>query len=86
MLRKLEASGQVRPGLTCHGLRHTMGKLVIEAGGSKEGVKMIRRDRSDAMGEFYSREFEKRGRVGATMQRLEQTERKKMENPQPSGS
>jgi integrase len=80
LLRRLEATGQVRRGLTFHGLRHTMGKLVIEAGGSKEDVKMILGDRSDAMGEFYSREFEKRGRVGAAMQRLEQTERAKMEN------
>jgi integrase len=78
LLRKLEAKGLIRPGLTFHGLRHTMGKLVIEAGGSKEDVKMILGDRSDAMGEFYSREFEKKDRVGSTMALLERAERDKM--------
>ena len=53
---------------------------MIEAGGSKEDVKMVFGDLSDAMGDFYSREHEKKGRVGLTMLRLEQTEREKMEN------
>ncbi len=43
----------VRPGLAFHGLRHTMVKLVIEAGGSKEDVGMILGDRSLAMAELY---------------------------------
>ena len=80
LVRSLRQEGKVRPGLTFHGLRHTMGKLVIEAGGSKEDVKIILGDRSDAMGEFYSREHEKKGRIGLTMDRLEQSEREKMEN------
>lgn len=80
LIRKLAEQGKVRPGLTFHGLRHTLGKLVIEAGGSKEDVAMILGDRSMAMAEFYSREHEKKGRVAATILRLEQTERTKMEN------
>ena len=44
------------PGLTYHGLRNTIGKLVLEAGGAKEDVAMILGDRSEAMGAFYSRE------------------------------
>ena len=80
LVKRLEREGKVKPGLTFHGLRHTMGKLVIEAGGSKEDVGMILGDRSSAMAEFYSREHEKKGRVTATMEKLEQSERKKMEN------
>ncbi len=41
------------PGLAFHGLRHTLGKLVIEGSGSKEDVAMVLGDRSLAMGEFY---------------------------------
>lgn len=80
LMGKLAKKGAVRPGLTYHGLRHTLGKLVIEAGGAKEDVAMILGDRSMAMAEFYSREHEKKGRVAATIIRLEQTERAKMEN------
>lgn len=79
LIAKLAAAGQIRPGLTFHGLRHTLGKLVIEAGGSKEDVGMILGDRSMAMAELYSREHEKKGRVSATMLKLEQTERGKMD-------
>jgi integrase len=80
LIGELEMAGKVRPGLTFHGLRHTLGKLVIEAGGSKEDVAMILGDRSLAMGEFYSREHSKVGRMTATVHRLEQTEREKLEN------
>lgn len=80
LVGKLAKAGEVKPGLTYHGLRHTLGKLVIEAGGSKEDVAIILGDRSMAMAEFYSREHEKKGRASATMLRLEQTERAKMEN------
>lgn len=79
LIGKLEQEGLVQPGLTFHGLRHTMGKLVIEAGGSKEDVGMILGDRSMAMAEFYSREHEKKVRVSATMLRLETAERGKIE-------
>lgn len=79
LVKRLAAAGKVKSGLTFHGLRHTLGKLVIEAGGSKEDVGMILGDRSLAMAELYSREHEKKGRVTATMHRLEQTERGRLE-------
>lgn len=41
LIGKLEAKGAVAPGLTFHGLRHTLGKLIIEAGGTKEHVKAL---------------------------------------------
>lgn len=75
LIAVLEAEGLVGPGLTFHGLRHTVGKLVMEAGGSKEDVGMLLSDRSPSMAEHYSREHEKKGRVTATMLKLERTER-----------
>jgi integrase len=78
LVARLETEGRVRRGLTFHGLRHTMGKLVIEAGGAKEDVAMILGDRSMAMAEFYSRQHDKKGRTSAMMLLLEQSESGKM--------
>jgi integrase len=74
LVNRLEASGKVNPGLTFHGLRHTLGKLIMEAGGSKEDVGMVLGDRSIAMAHFYSREHEKQARVDVAVQRLEALE------------
>jgi integrase len=71
LIRALEAERRVDPGLTFHGLRHTLGKLVMEAGGSKEDIGLILGDRSLAMATFYSREFEKITRTDAMVRRLE---------------
>ncbi|MGH6877490.1 MAG: tyrosine-type recombinase/integrase [Rhizomicrobium sp.] len=80
LIGRLEREGKVNPGLTFHGLRHTVGKLVMEAGGSKTDVGLLLGDRSEAMATLYSQEHEKKQRVSATIRRLERTERKKMEN------
>jgi integrase len=74
LVKRLEASAKVDPGLTFHGLRHTLGKLIMESGGSKEDVGMVLGDRSIAMAHFYSREHEKQTRVDLAVQRLEAVE------------
>lgn len=79
LLRQLQKRGLIEPGLTFHGLRHTVGKLIIEAGGTKEMVKTLLGDRSDAMGDFYSREFEKKGLASVIVAKLEQKERARLE-------
>lgn len=80
LIKALERAKKVQPGLTFHGLRHTLGKLIIEAGGTKEDVGMILSDRSLAMAEHYSRDHDKKERVTATMHRLEQRERARKRN------
>lgn len=79
LLRRLATSQTIRPGLTFHGLRHTVGKLIIEAGGTAKDVGAILGDRSAAMSELYSQEYERGERIAATVTRLEQTERAKMD-------
>ena len=69
------------PGLTFHGLRHTVGRLVMEAGGSKTDVGMMIGDRSEVMAALYSQQHEKKQPVASTMRRLKRIERKKLENP-----
>lgn len=71
LIRALEAENRIDTGLTFHGLRHTLGKLVMEAGGCKEDIGLILGDRSLAMATFYSREFEKMTRTDAMVRRLE---------------
>jgi integrase len=66
LLGKRERAGKVKQGLAFHGLRHTAGKLVIEAGGSRTDVGMLLGDRSEAMAVFYSQEHEKKERVTST--------------------
>lgn len=79
LIRRLVKDGKVRPGLTFHGLRHTVGKLVIEGGGTTKDVGTILGDRSEAMAELYSRDFEKKTLNSATMLRLERNERARMD-------
>jgi integrase len=79
LIGALEEKGAVAPGLTFHGLRHTLGKLIVEAGGTPAMVKAIIGDRSDDMANFYSREFDKKRLAGEIMGRLEQNERARME-------
>ena len=81
LVRKLQAQGRVEPGLTFHGLRHTLGKLVMEAGGAKEDIGLILGDRSLAMATFYSREHDKIGRTDAVVRRLEAVELSKSIGP-----
>lgn len=81
LVRKLHAEGKVERGLTFHGLRHTLGKLVMEAGGAKEDIGLILGDRSLAMATFYSREHDKIGRTDVTVRRLEAVELRKAIRP-----
>lgn len=78
-VRKLEAAGKVGKGLTFHGLRHTVGKLIIDAGGDTRDVGAILGHASEVSSEHYSREADRRKRASATIKRLERTERKRMD-------
>ena len=81
LIRKLQADGRIEPGLTFHGLRHTLGKLVMEAGGAKEDIGLILGDRSMAMATYYSREHDKVGRTDAIVRLLEAVDLRKVIRP-----
>jgi integrase len=71
LIRALHAAGKVGPGLTFHGLRHTVGMLVIDAGGDTRDVAAMLGHRSEAMAEHYSRGADHKKRATATVRRLE---------------
>jgi integrase len=80
LIRKLEADGKVKPGLTFHGLRHTVGRLIIEAGGTARDVQILLDDRSEAMGKLYSEEHKRKRLATAAVKKLERNERRNLSN------
>ena len=54
LIAKLEAAQRVGPGLTFHGLRHTVATVLIEAGGSTDMVRRILGQRTLSMAQHYS--------------------------------
>lgn len=79
LLKKLEKAGKIGPKLTYHGLRHTVGKLIIDAGGDTRDVGAILGHASEISSAHYSREADRQKRAAATVKRLERTERRKMD-------
>jgi integrase len=77
-LKKLYVAKKIDKGLTFHGLRHTVGKLIVDAGGDTRDVGAILGHASEASSEHYSREADRQKRASATIRRLERTERKRM--------
>ncbi|MCW2286607.1 integrase [Rhodoblastus acidophilus] len=52
--KRLEAEGLVEPGLTPHGLRHTLGTLLREAGADDRTIADVLGQKSTAMARHYS--------------------------------
>jgi integrase len=53
---KLEADGKLEKGLTLHGLRHTLGTLLKEAGASDGEIADVLGQSTTAMARHYSRD------------------------------
>jgi integrase len=66
-------------GLTYHGLRHTVGKLIVDGGGDTRDVQSILGHASEVSSAHYSREADQRKRASATIRRLERNERRKLD-------
>lgn len=55
LINRLEADGTVAPGLTMHGLRHTVGTRLKEAGAEIDDMERLLGHQSPAMSKHYSR-------------------------------
>lgn len=62
-IRALIKAKAVEPGLTIHGLRHTIGRDVVDAGGDSRTAAAMIGDVSSAMGDHYSREADRKRRA-----------------------
>lgn len=67
LIRRLEGKAAVRDGLTFHGLRHTVGKLLKEDGASDEDIAVALGQKTVAMARHYSEEADKRTRMTAVV-------------------
>jgi integrase len=80
VIRRLTKEGRVRPGLTFHGLRHTIGKWITDAGGNSRDVAAFLQQRTTAMGEHYSSEADSNRRAAAASLLMEHVRNKVLEN------
>lgn len=76
-MKGLEAKGTVRPGLTFHGLRHSFGNALKEAGASDEDIAAWLTHRSLSMARHYSRDASRREQMKATVEKLETHRRRR---------
>lgn len=84
LLRRLESEGKVGTGLTFHGLRHTLGALLDDAGADTRTIAAVLGHRSEAMARHYSQAGDARRRTADGMKKIERLERKRSANLQNS--
>lgn len=75
LIGKLAKAGQVGPGLSFHGLRHTLGTRLAEAGCDAQTIASVLGQRSTSMAEHYSRTANRRGNASAAIRKLEHADR-----------
>jgi integrase len=71
LVRDLVEQKKVEPGLTFHGLRHTVGKFIIDAGGDTRDVASVLGHATEKMAQEYSAEADRERRGTASIRRLE---------------
>lgn len=70
LVAELETAGKVDPGLTFHGLRHTLGKKIIDKRGDTRDVQSMLGHASEQSARHYSDEADRARRTSATVRRL----------------
>lgn len=63
LIRELVALEMVGPGLSLHGLRHTMGKDIVDAGGDEADTAATLAQNTNAMGRHYSKQRDRAARA-----------------------
>jgi integrase len=74
-LRTLETAGQIGPGLTIHGLRHTAATMLADAGCDTRDIMSITGHATTAQVETYVRGADQRRRAEGAIARLEAAEK-----------
>jgi integrase len=70
LIRKLEAEGKVRPGLTFHGLRHTAGRLLADRGADPRTIAALLGHKTLQMAAHYSEGADRKRRAVAAVAKL----------------
>lgn len=78
LLVRLRDDGAIGPGLSFHGLRHTLGTALAEAGCDPPTIAAVLGQATTKMAEHYSRTADRRGLVRAAFDKMEnQTENRR---------
>lgn len=75
LIGKLKSEGKIGTGLSFHGLRHTLGTWLAEAGCDAQTIASILGQQTSAMAEHYSRTANRRGNATAAIEKLERKDR-----------
>jgi len=70
LIRRLEAEGKVRPGLTFHGLRHTAGRVLADRGADPRTIAALLGHKTLQMAAHYSDEADRKKRAVAAVAKL----------------
>lgn len=73
----LEAEGKVEPGLTIHGLRHTVATILREEGFDDRTIADVLGQKTEHMARHYSRDADLTQRMAAVAERFDQAENKR---------
>jgi integrase len=81
LIRRLVAKGKVEPGLSFHGLRHTLGTLLAEAGCDPPTIAAVLGQESTKMAEHYSRTANRKRLADDAIGRIEEQDRLRSAHP-----
>jgi integrase len=73
LVRQLRAEGKVSDGLTFHGLRHTVGTKLAEAGCDTRDIMAITGHKTEAMAAHYTKGADQRRRATSAILKLERS-------------
>jgi integrase len=76
-VRKLTAAGKVHSGLTFHGLRHSAGKNLADAGCDNRDIMAVLGHKTEKMAAHYTREADQRKRGKSAVLKWERARRRK---------
>ena len=71
LIRRLVEEGTIQPGLSFHGLLHTLGTLLAEDGNDPRTIAAVLGQQTIAMADHYSRTANRRQLAAAAITRLE---------------
>lgn len=71
LLKRLREEGKIGPGLSFHGLRHTLGTALAEAGCDAQTIAAVLGQATSKMAEHYSRTANRRDLVQAAFVKME---------------
>jgi integrase len=75
LIRNLVKEGKVQPGLSFHGLRHTLGTTLAEAGCDAATIAAVLGQATTKMAEHYSKSANRRHLADAAIDRVEERDR-----------